>query len=62
MLVMRVSVTTFMNLVFQRLLRDTYPGKESTVIEEGSNRIGNTLWCSFGKCRPWLLVQKVFAA
>ena len=43
---------TFINLVFQRPLWDIYLGKESTDLEEDSIRNGNTLWCSFGKCRP----------
>ena len=38
---------TFINLVFQSPVSDTYPGKESTDSEENRIRIENTL----GKCR-----------
>ena len=40
---------TSMNPVFQKCQKENCSGKESSDSEEGTSRIGNTLWCPCGK-------------
>ena len=38
--------------VSKESVKESCPGKESSDSEEHTSRIGNTLWCSWGKYKP----------
>ena len=38
--------------VSKESVKENYPGKEWSDAEEDASRTGNTLSCSFGKCKP----------
>ena len=45
--------------ISKEFVKENCPSKESSDSEEDTGRIGNTLWCSCGKCKS---MQKAFAA
>ena len=47
----KLQLIIYQTCVSNESLKGSCSGKELSDSEEGSSRIGNTLWCTFGKCK-----------